>query len=318
MKKPAPVLKERLLRLLQKDQRYKYREMRSALGVSNEVLASVITELRKEGFRIVHSKLDRTFFLSRVPTPYSDLYDMSHLPSTGVVGLISDTHLCSDADRLDLCEKAYDLFAKEGVKTVLHAGDISDGWNVYRNHKQFVKCIGGQAQARYVVKNYPYRKGITTYFIGGNHDIKAYEETGLDTCNLFVNGFQDKNEWVEGRKDMVYLGQYSRYLLFPQEATVHLLHPRGNNPYAKSYAQQKRARDMDSASRPDIQISGHMHTWSWIREDFCQMIAMPGLQDQTEFFVRLGFGRQMGCCVMRYTIQNRRVYSLAVHYEVLE
>ena len=318
MKKHLVSARERLLKLLQQDKRFKYRDMTSALGVSNNVLADLISDLRKEGFKIVHSKLDRTFFLSRVPTPYSDYYDMSHLPKSGVIGLISDTHLCSDADRLDLCEKAYDLFVREGASLVLHAGDVSDGWNVYRNHKQFVKCLGGQNQARYVIKHYPMRKGLKTYFIGGNHDIKAYEETGLDTCNLFVNGFEDKNERIEGRKDLVYLGQYSRYLLFPEEVTVHMLHPRGNNPYAKSYAQQKRARDMDSATRPDIQLSGHMHTWSWIREDYCQMLALPGLQDQTEFFVRLGFSRQMGCCVMQYTIENRRVRSLAVHYEVLE
>lgn len=159
---------------------------------------------------------------------------------------------------------------------------------------------------------------MKTYYIGGNHDVKAYEESGLDTNNLIINGFEDKNNRYPARTDMVYLGQYSRYILFPDEVTVHILHPRGNNPYAKSYAQQKRARDFDSASRPDIQISGHMHTWSWIREDFCQMIAMPGLQDQTEFFVRLGFSRQMGCAIMRYKIVDRRVKSLEVRYQVLE
>ena len=157
-----------LLILFQKDRRYKFRDLKSALKVDNTELARLITELRGEGYRITHHKLDKTFSLSKVPTPYSDLYPMTHLPKEGIVGLISDTHLCSDADRLDLCEEAYNLFQKEGCKVVLHAGDLSDGWNVYRNHKQFVKCIGGQAQAKYIIRNYPKRDGIKTYYIGGN------------------------------------------------------------------------------------------------------------------------------------------------------
>lgn len=310
--------KEKLLFALQRDKRFKFRDLRAICGVSNETLNSLLWELRREGYRVVHHKLDRTYSLSRIPTPYSDSFPMGFLPKHGVIGLISDTHLCSDAERLDLCEEAYDLFASHGITTVLHAGDISDGWNVYRNHKQFVKCIGGQNQARYVIRHYPHREGLKTFFIGGNHDLKAYEESGLDTMNLIVQGFEDRNSKVEGRKDLVYLGQYSRYLTFPDEVTVHMLHPRGNNPYAKSYAQQKRARDMDSATRPDIQISGHMHTWSWIREDFCQMLALPGLQDQTEFFVRLGFSRQMGCVVLEYQIRDRHIKSLQAKYHVLE
>ena len=48
------------------------------------------------------------------------------------------------------------------------------------------------------------------------------------------------------------------------------------------------------------------------------MIAMPGVQDQTEFFVRLGFSRQMGCVVIHYEIENRRIKSLQAKYLVLE
>jgi len=306
--------KERIVAALKKDRRYKFRELKAIGRTTNQGLTDIFRELRGEGYKIVLNKLDRTYFLSRIPTPYSDYYDMGWLPKAGVIGLISDTHLCSNAERLDLCEQAYDAFGKEGVRTVLHTGDISDGWNVYKNHQTFVKCVGAQNQAKYVIDHYPRRPQMRTFFIGGNHDIRVFEQLGIDTCSLITQGFVHENAYVEPRKDMVYLGQYSRYLLWPDEVTVHMLHPRGGGSYAISYAQQKRHREMKTESRPNIQVSGHYHTFSFIRQDYTFMIAMPGLQDLTEFFVREGYSRQMGCCIMRYAIENRNISRLVLEY----
>ena len=192
---------------------------------------------------------------------------------------------------------------------------ICDGWNVYRGHEQFIKTAGGMNQARYAIQNYPVRKGITTFFISGNHDNKSFERDGIDLCSLIVNGF-DHHEGThyDGRKDMVYLGQYSRTLMFPDDVTVQVLHPRGGNAYARSYPQQKRAREMKSDTRPNLQISGHMHVFTWIVEDITHMVALPAFQDETEFFVRLGFSRQMGYCIADYEIDRRRFSRLKIEY----
>lgn len=311
--------KERLAALkkvfLRPSSRYKFRELKAATGVrDDETLNGLIASLRSEGLKIVHARSDRTYFLSTVPTPYSDYYDMSWLPKSGILGLISDTHLCSDADRLDLCEQAYDNFAREGIKTVLHAGDIMDGWTVYPGHEQFVKVIGGQAQAIYCMKNYPKRDGIKTYFIGGNHDLKSYHRSGIDQCSLVANGFEHAGRFYEGRKDMIYLGQYSRYLLFPGELTAQLLHPRGGNTYSKSYPQQKRGREMRMDTRPNIQFSGHMHVKSYVQEDITHMWALCGVQDETEFFVRQGYGRDLGYAIFEYWCGKGEFDRLRVEY----
>lgn len=249
--------KEKLIGALQRDRRYKFRELRGICGVGNDHLRHLINECRAEGMKIVYGKLDRTFFLSKAATPYSTPFDMSWLPEKGKLGLVSDTHLCSDAERLDLIEKAYSRFEEDGIKTVIHAGDIADGWEVYRGHVQHVKVAGAQNQAKYVVDNYPLKKGIKTFFIGGNHDLKSFEKMGVDQCSLIVNGFEHNNRRVEGRKDLVYLGQYSRMLMFPGEITAQVLHPHGGSAYAVSYPQQKRSREMRSDTRPHLQLSGH-------------------------------------------------------------
>lgn len=312
MSKLSP--KEKLISALQKDKRYKFRELREIVGVTNNQLNALIAECRKDGLKIVYGKLDRCFFLSKCPTPYSNGFDMTWLPTKGKLGLISDTHLCSNADRLDICEKAYDRFAEEGIKTVIHSGDIVDGWEVYRGHSQNIKTAGAHNQAKYAVKYYPQRKGIKTFFITGNHCNKVYEKQGVDMGSLIVNGFDHEGKFHEGRKDLVYLGQYSRTLIFPGEVTAQVLHPHGGSAYAISYPQQKRAREMRSDTRPHLQISGHYHTFSWIVQDYTHFIALPGVQDETEFFVRLGFGRQMGFCLAEYELDFLKISKLKIEH----
>jgi len=241
---------EKVLSALKKDRRYKFRELKSIARTTNDGLAAIIGNLRAQGHQIVLNRFDRTYYLSKIPTPYSNYFDMSWLPLSGKLGIVSDTHLCSVAERLDLLNQAYDDFVAQGIKTVIHAGDICDGWNVYRGHDQFIKTAGGMNQARYCIENYPSRKGLRTFFISGNHDNKSFEHDGIDLCSLIVNGFDHHDgTHVDGRKDLVYLGQYSRTLMFPDDVTVQVLHPRGNNAYARSYAQQKRAREMKSETR---------------------------------------------------------------------
>lgn len=304
--------RERVLSALEKSNaRYKFRELAKLVG-GVEQANEVIAQLRKEGRQICYGKADHRYYLSRIPTPYSNYFDMTWIPQTGKIGLISDTHQCSEAERPDLLEFAYDEFVRQGVTTVLHCGDISDGFEVYKGHQQHVKIIGVQRQAAYVIANYPRRDGVKTFFISGNHDNRAFEKQGIDVCSLIVNGLELNGKHIDGREDMVYLGQYSRLLLFPQNITCQLLHPMGGSVYALSYPQQKRARESRKDTFPDIQVSGHFHQFCWIMQDSCQMIALPGVQDETEFFVRMGYGRQIGFCIADYKFKEGWVASFKV------
>lgn len=297
--------------LSRRDARLKFHDLAKVTGLSNQELAAAIMEVREARPDLMYGKFDKKYWFSHVPTWYSNQTDLSgSLPPTGEVGVITDTHLCSVAERLDVVNDAYDEFARRGIKTVLHCGDMSDGWKEYRNHINFVNHHGDQEQAKYVIENFPSRPGITTYTIGGNHD-DSYGASKIDRLSLVVNGFHHHGRHIEGRRDIKYLGQYSHYLIFPEEVRVHLLHPRGNNSYALSYKQQKRAEAFAKNERPDLQLSGHFHTYCHIVHDSTHMIACPGMQDETEFFKRLGFARSIGFIVLRYSIEKGAFKSLS-------
>ena len=69
---------------------------------------------------------------------------------------------------------------------------------------------------------------------------------------------------------------------------------------------------MKSDTRPNVQFSGHFHRFNYILEDFSHMVALPAFQDETEFFVRLGYGRQMGFCIADYEIADQTIKRFKV------
>jgi predicted phosphodiesterase len=307
------VNKEKLLRVLsKKGARYKFKELLERTRLNTKELNDAIASLREDRPDLTFGKYDKTYWLADRPTWYSNQTDLSKvMPTKGKFGFVTDTHLCSIAERLDVLNDAYDDFARQGITTVFHAGDFTDGWHEYRHHINFTKCHGDQAQAAYLMKHYPKREGITTYGIGGNHD-DSYASSKVDRMSLVVNGFHHEGKHYKGRDDIVYLGQYSHYIILPQEIRIHLLHPRGGASYAISYKQQKRSEEMDRNARPDIQLSGHYHVFSYIYLKGTHFVAGIGMQDETEFFKRLGFGRSIGYVTCEYEIVKGELRTFTV------
>lgn len=117
--------KERVLKLLQRrNARLKFKEIRDQAKLSNKETELVIAEIRKTRNDLVYAKFDKTFYFSDVVTHYSNQTDLSQvMPLEGQFGFISDTHLGSIGERLDLMKWAYDTFAERGIKQVFHTGD---------------------------------------------------------------------------------------------------------------------------------------------------------------------------------------------------
>lgn len=302
---------EKILHLL-KGKRLSFKEILRTLKLTADQFSEAVLNLRKQGVNVQYAKHDKSFFISAVPTVFHQSFPLE-MPLKGKFGVVSDTHLCSDAERLDLLNEAYDDFVVQGIATVLHCGDISDGSRVYRGQMNYVKVFGDLKQAIYVIKHYPKRDGVKTYFIGGNHDLDSLQDSGTDRCSLIVNGLDEDKKHYEGRDDLIYLGQFSAVLIFPQEVRVVMLHPRGGTVYANSYPQQKRSQNYAPDARPDLELSGHMHYYNHCFDLGTHLLAVPGFQDETEFFVRLGLKRQIGYLIVEYEIRKGRFFRLAPH-----
>jgi predicted phosphodiesterase len=160
--------------------------------------------------------------------------------------------MCSNFQQLTHLNTIYDLFEKEGIEKVFHAGDVIEGINMRKGHEFEIFKHGADAQTMYVVENYPYRKSISTDFILGNHDSTAIKEAGH---NIGIT--LDRQ-----RPDMNYLGVLNARVSLTPNCVVELNHPLDGMAYALSYPIQKSIESMiqmDVDDRPQIFLNGHHH-----------------------------------------------------------
>src|SRR6266542_3711434 len=189
------------------------------------------------------------------------------------LGLVADTHLCCREERLDALHAQYDLFEREGVRSVFHAGNIVDGY-VPRINGASVLESSIDGQVSYCAREYPKRAGITTHFITGNDHEGWWQKEGFN----FGAYLQMVCERL-GRQDMKYIGHVEadvelRAGDFVQRMKIQ--HPGGGSAYARSYKGQKMVESFQGGEKPAILVQGHYHVSGYSFDRNIHIIGMPG------------------------------------------
>lgn len=134
---------------------------------------------------------------------------------------IGDTHQWSKAHNNEWLHKYYDIVKDRWIKTVLHAWDLVDWYNVYKWHTFELTHHWSDKQAKEVIDNYPKRDWVDTYFICGNHDESLLQLAWYDigkTIDML-------------REDMHYLGFYNARVML-NGVDVEIQHWGWSNSYA--------------------------------------------------------------------------------------
>lgn len=218
------------------------------------------------------------------------------------LGLVSDTHLACKECRLDALHTQYDLFAKEGVTTVLHAGNIVDGYIARINGDSVLETtIDGQAQ--YTIDNYPARKGITTHFITGD-DHESWFAPGFN-----FGAYLSMLAKEQGREDLLYIGHVEADVEVKVKGAsastmLKVQHPGGGSSYARSYAGQKQVESLQGGEKPAILVQGHYHVSNYMIERNIHVIGMPGFQDQTIFARKKRLRMDIGGALLEFKVHK--------------
>ena len=250
-KKDASVgLSERLLSILKKrlGVEFEASDLCDRLGVSKRVLQAAIEDLREQGYIIICQ--DDCIKLHKVAPEETNEYVVDWQGDRVIrFGVVSDTHLGSKWQQLTHLNTLYDMFDREGIDTVYHAGDVTEGVNMRRGHEFEVFVHGADAQVEYVIEKYPRRSGIVTKFITGNHDHSAIKHAGHDIGVAIANK----------RSDMVYLGRSQAKVYLTPNCVLEINHPLDGAAYALSYGLQKMIDAMSGGEKPNIYLGGHHH-----------------------------------------------------------
>lgn len=208
--------------------------------------------------------------------------------------IMGDTQIGSKYAQLTYLHQFYDLCEKEGITSVYHTGDITDGLKMRPGHEYELYEISADEMRDDVVANYPRRKDITTHFITGNHDASIYKHVGYDIGQAIANS----------RSDMVYLGRDCAIVNLTPNCTLELRHPWDGTAYALSYKIQKMIEAMESDSKPNILAVGHYHKAEYLFYRNVHALQTGCFQGQTPFTRGKGISIHIGGWLVTATVDT--------------
>lgn len=206
--------------------------------------------------------------------------------------LMGDTQIGSKYTQLTHLHHFYDLCEREGVDAVYHTGDITDGLKMRVGHEYELYEISADEMRDDVIKNYPKRDGIKTYFITGNHDASIYKQVGYDVGKAIA----------QERPDLVYLGRDCAVINLTPNCTLELRHPWDGTAYALSYKIQKMIEAMESDSKPNILAVGHYHKAEYLFYRNVHAFQTGCFQGQTPFTRGKGISVHIGGWLVTVTV----------------
>lgn len=250
------------------------------LDIKEYEVYGLVELLKKQGylFDIIDEQV-----IKIKPVKQNDVYKISNNLDKIKLLLISDTHLASKYDRLDILRYLYAEAEDRGVNYVLHSGDLVDGKSNRPQHIYELKETSYTGQRDYVIDKYP-NSSVPTYLISGNHDQWWVQRCGADICK----------DIASKREDMHYLGSDCEDLMIGK-LRIRLRHGSGGNAYAKSYKLQKYLDTIPLEERPHILQMGHIHQAFYMKQDKTHCFQTSCLQDLTPFERSMGFNNDKSC-----------------------
>lgn len=234
---------------------------------------------------------------------YEIKYNLEHLKLL----LISDTHLCSKYDRLDILRYLYDKAEDNGVKHILHSGDFTDGKSNRPEHIYELREHSFQGQVDYCIDKYPTFSG-KTYVIQGNHDNWWYKSSGSEILVPIS----------KAREDIIYLGSDVADIKIGK-LKIRLFHGQGGIAYAKSYKIQKYLDTIPIKEKPDILQTGHIHQAFYYKQDNTHCFQTSCLEDQTPYCRGLGLSNDKSCWWVDIEFDDKgNVHSVTPTLETFE
>lgn len=283
-------MEEKLVEYLEKKKNPYVSIVAKELGIEEYGIYGLIEVLKNKGYyyEIIESQIKRI-----KPIKESEVYCVESKLERIKLLLISDTHLGSKYDRLDILRYLYEEAEDRGVNYVLHSGDLTEGRSNREEQIYELRETSYTGQRDYVVEKYP-KSSIPTYIVAGNHDFWWIKRSGSDIVK----------DICERREDLTYLGSDCEDIKIGK-LKIRLFHGKGGNAYAKSYKLQKYLDSIAVSERPHILQTGHIHQAFYYKQDNTHCFQTSCLQDLTPFERSMGFSSNKSCWWVEIYMDNK-------------
>lgn len=272
------------------------------LDLKDYEVAGLITLMSQQGYNI--DFVNGEVIIRKNPIKTEDVYELPYNLEHLKLLLISDTHLGSKYDRLDILRYLYAKAEDRGIEHVLHSGDFTDGRSNRAEQVYELKEPSYEGQVQYCIENYPKFSG-KTYTIQGNHDDWWYKSAGSEIVKAIS----------KERDDIVYLGPDVADLKIGK-LKIRLFHGSGGSAYAKSYKLQKYLDSIPMPERPDILQTGHIHQSFYMKQDHTHCFQTSCLEDQTPYCRSMGLANDKSCWWLDVDFDNKgNIHSITPELE---
>lgn len=301
-------------------------EISRQLDRSTDTVRAIIAAMQADGYCI--EEKDRVVQNTR-PAPEKLPFTLQDKPGEWLTfAIVSDTHGASKYAQWTSLHRFVRIAQEEfGVEHILHAGDLTDGQQMYAGQVEEQYAHGVDEQVEDIVYNLPGNgvggvKGIKWYVIGGNHDFRHYSLAGVNILRVIASR----------RPDVYYVGQDAAEIPLTERADARLWHPSGGLPYAKSYRAQKWAgqvafeelrrmimsneqpppdeelekREAEPVTLPRTRVAaiGHLHVAAVTLEGAMSIFNAGCFQAQSPYLRRKGLYPQIGGWVIRLKLAD--------------
>ncbi len=273
-------LLEKMKIYLQKRKNPTIESVSKDLEIEEYQVYGLVEILKRQGYllEILNNKIEKVKIKKS-----NEIYELKNELSHLKLLLISDTHLGSKYDRLDILRYLYEKAENKNVNYILHSGDLTDGLSGRPQQIYDLREQSYSGQRDYVIEKYPHSK-IPTYIISGNHDLWWVKQCGSDIIQDICNQ----------REDLHYLGSDCEDLKIGK-LKIRLYHGKGGSSYAKSYKLQKYLDSISMEERPHILQTGHTHQAFYMKQGKTHCFQTSCLQDLTPYERSMGFSNDKSC-----------------------
>jgi hypothetical protein len=212
----------------------------------------------------------------------------------------ADNHLCSKYYRDDVLNALYDDWEARGITRVLQGGNMIDGEARF-NKFDLLTRPGLDAQAEYLVNEWPQRKGMTTEFVcGDDHEGWYVQREGVNIVKYLQNAADNA-----GRSDMKFLGYMEHDFELKGKtgsSIMRLIHAGGGSAYATSYSVQKIVESYQPNEKPTILLAGHFHKAEYGYPRAVHCVQGGCTEDQTPFMRKKRIEAMVGGWIIKFQV----------------
>ncbi len=179
--------------------------------------------------------------------------------------MLSDTHLGSIYDRLDVLDYIYEKGDKKDIDFYFHSGDFFEGILEFPNHQSELVAPTFFDQIQYAFEKYPV-SNKNTFIINGNHEI--------------ITNKKEKRDLLEElqllRNDLIYLKGIEAHLQIG-DLRILIEHGSTNNLKMKINAIKKKLDRINEERKPHLMQTGHMHMAFYLLHNDTNVFQTPAL-----------------------------------------